>query len=93
MEWEPPLPIRPTYKKVILTFGDLKMVVWARSHSQSPFKTQIALQNATKKVCSTWREEQFARAITKRCRWLAVREAVHQTAHQRCKAHGVEPQV
>ena len=76
MEWEPPQPIRPMYKRSIPTFGDLKTAVQARSCSQSPFKTQIALQSTIKKVCSTWREEQFARAVAQRCRQLVAREAV-----------------
>src|SRR6266702_364171 len=41
MGWEPPQPTRLKSTRSILTFGDLKMVVRARSRFQSPFTTQI----------------------------------------------------
>ncbi len=91
MEWEPPLPTRLTCVKWILTFGDLKMVVQVRSCCQSPSAYQSTMPKSLKKVCSMWREEQFAKAVAKRCGWMAAREAVCQTAHQQCAACGVRP--
>src|SRR6266571_1654426 len=45
MGWEPPQPIKLKSTKSIPPFGDLKMVVQARSHYQSPFTTQIKAQS------------------------------------------------
>src|SRR6266702_2090308 len=64
MEWEQPPPIRTTCETSTKTFGDLKMAMREKSLYQSLFKNQSASQRAVKKVCSTWREEQFARAVT-----------------------------
>src|SRR6266702_961538 len=91
MVWEPPQPTRLKSTKSIPPFGDLKTVVQARSRFQSPFMTQIGAQNTLKKVCSKWRDEQFARAITKRSGQLAAQEALHQEAHQQCADCGVGP--
>src|SRR6266702_2151004 len=82
MEWEPLLPISPTRKRLMPTFGDLKRAVQERSCYQSPSGTQTASKNAIKKVCSTWREEQFTKAIAKRSAKMAAREALRQSAHQ-----------
>jgi len=53
-------------KQPIPTFGDLKMAVWERYCCQSPFVNLGTSRNAIKKVCSMWRDKQFARAIAKR---------------------------
>src|SRR6266702_1422917 len=39
MGWEPPQPIKLKFTRSIPPFGDLKMVVQARSHCRSPFRT------------------------------------------------------
>src|SRR6266702_421958 len=64
MEWEQPPPIRQTCKMSIPTFGDLKTVIQGRSRSRSPFTSQKESQIALRKVCSTWRDEQFASQYT-----------------------------
>src|SRR6266702_3651652 len=88
-EWEQPPPIRPTYNPWILTFGDLKTAIWEKSHYQSLFGSQRRSQQAMGKVCSMWRDEQFARAITKRSTKMAAQEALHQSVHQQHAACGV----
>src|SRR6266702_3343671 len=88
MGWEPPQPIKLKSTRSIPPFGDLKMVVQARSHYQSPFTTQIKAQSTIKRVCSTWRDQQFTRATAKRREQLAVQEALHRQAHQQRVAHG-----
>jgi len=65
----------------MLTFGDLKKVVQKRSYSQSLLETPSVSQYALKKVCSTWRDEQFTRAVTKRSAKMAAQEALHQSVH------------
>src|SRR6266702_728709 len=70
--WEQPLPTKQMYKRPIPTFGDLKMVVQKRSHYRSPFANQSASQTALRKVCSTWRDEQFAKAVAKRSAKMAA---------------------
>src|SRR6266702_1769088 len=89
MEWEPPQPIRRMPKKSIMPFKDLKKVVMERSHYQSPFGWQIRVQEAHKKLCLDWREEQFARAIAKQSRQLVAQEPLCQQAHQQHKHQGV----
>src|SRR6266702_6250588 len=76
--WEQPLPIKQKCKMPIPTFGDLKMVIRERSCFWSPSKNQSTSQLALQKVCSTWREEQFARAVAKRSTKMAAQEALHQ---------------
>src|SRR6266702_875411 len=93
MAWEQPLPIKLTCKKLILTFGDLKMVIQGRSHYRSPSGTLSASQAALWKVCSTWRDEQFARAIAKRSAKMAAWEALRQSVHQRRTDCGAAPLV
>src|SRR6266702_8602414 len=61
--WEQPLPTKPTYKTLIPTFGDLKTVIQARSRYRSPSKSPSVSQTALRRVCSTWRKEQFAKAV------------------------------
>src|SRR6266702_696370 len=91
--WEQPLPTKPTYKKSIPTFGDLKTVIWARSHYQSPSGSPSTSQTALRKVCSTWRDEQFARAIAKRSTKMAAWEALRRTVHWQRTARGAAPPV
>src|SRR6266702_268205 len=93
MEWEQPPPIRQTCKKLILTFGDLKTVIRARSRYQSPFTSQRESQTALRKVCSTWRDEQFAKAVAKRSARMAAREALRRAVHRRRADHGAAPLV
>jgi len=69
------------------------MVVQVKSHCQSPFATQIKAQSALKKVCLTWMDEQFTRAVVKRSGQLAAQEALCWQAHQQHVAHGAAPQV
>src|SRR6266702_7149823 len=91
-EWEQPPPIRQTRKPSRPTFGDLKTAVRERSRYRSPSKTPSASQAAIRKVCSQWRDEQFAKAITKRCAKMAAQEALRWQAHQRRAARGAAPQ-
>jgi len=91
MDWELPQPTKPRPKKSIPPFGDLKTVVKARLHCQSPFTTQIKAQNALARITLEWRDEQFARAVIKRSGQLAAWEALHWKAHQQCMAHGAAP--
>src|SRR6266702_1051696 len=91
MEWEQPLPIRQTYKKPIPTFGDLKTVIREKSRYRSPFTNQRESQIALRKVCSTWRDEQFAKAVAKRSARMAAREALRRAVHQRHADHGAAP--
>src|SRR6266702_6776894 len=91
MAWEQPPPIRQTYKRSIPTFEDLKMATWEKSRYQSLFGNPSRTQQAIMKVCSTWREEQFARAITKRSAKMAAWEALRRLAHQQCRGCGAVP--
>src|SRR6266702_1561754 len=93
MEWEQPPPIRQTYKTPIPTFGDLKTVVRERSRYRSPFASQRESQAALRKVCSTWRDEQFAKAVAKRSARMAAREALRRSVHQRRTDRGAAPLV
>src|SRR6266702_718495 len=86
--WGQPLPIKPTYKLSIPTFGNLKTVIQEKSCYRSPSKSQSTSQVAIQKVCSTWREEQFAKAVAKRTATLAVREALCWLVHQQCTDRG-----
>src|SRR6266702_115330 len=79
--WEQPLPTNLKCKTPIPTFGDLKMVIWEKSCYQSPSKNQSTLQLAMRKVCSTWREEQFAKAVAKRSAKMAAQEALRWPVH------------
>src|SRR6266702_2075025 len=89
--WEQPLLTKRTCKKQIPTFGDLKTVVRERSHYRSPFANQSTSQTALQKVCSTWRDEQFAKAVAKRSAKMAAREAVRRSAHQQRAVRGATP--
>src|SRR6266702_1505859 len=91
--WGQPLPTKPTPKTSIPTFGDLKTVVQARSCYRSPSKSLSASQTALRKVCSTWKDEQFAKAAAKRNAKMAAREALHRTVHRQRAAHGAAPPV
>src|SRR6266702_3728830 len=92
MGWEPPQPIKLKSTRSILPFGDLKMVVWARSHFWSPFATQTNAQRELKKVCSEWRNEQFTRAVAKRSGQHTAWEELRWQAHQQRMDCGVRPQ-
>src|SRR6266571_2063988 len=48
--WEQPLPIKPTYKTSIPTFGDLKTAIQVRSRYWSPSKNPSVSQIALQKV-------------------------------------------
>src|SRR6266702_8150442 len=87
--WAQPLPIKPTCKMSIPTFGDLKMATQGKSRCQSHSKNQNVSQVMLKRVCSTWRDEQFARAITKRTAKLAAWEALRQQVHWQHVDRGV----
>src|SRR6266702_6345218 len=91
MEWGQPPPIRQTCKRPIPTFGDLKTVIRERSHCRSPFTSQRESQIALQKVCSTWRDEQFAKAVAKRSAKMAAREALRRSVHQRRTDPGATP--
>src|SRR6266702_1397090 len=93
MEWEQPPPIRQTCKTPIPTFGDLKTVIRERSRYRSPFMNQRESQTALRKVCSTWRDEQFAKAVAKRSARMAAREALRRAVHRRRADHGAAPLV
>src|SRR6266702_606139 len=91
--WEQPPLTKPTCKKRIPTFGDLKTVVQERSRYRSPFASQSASQTALRKVCSTWRDEQFARAVAKRSAKMAAREALCRSVRRQRATRGVAPPV
>src|SRR6266702_346610 len=93
MGWEQPPPIRWMSARSIPTFGDLKMATREKSRYQSLFGRPSTSQEAVKKVISTWREEQFARAVAKRSAKMAAREALRQSAHRQRAACGAAPPV
>ncbi len=89
--WGQPLPTKLTPKTSMPTFGDLKTAVQARSHYQSPSGNLSTSQTALWKVCSTWRDEQFAKAISRRSAKMAAWEALRQSVHQQRAARGAAP--
>ncbi len=91
--WEQPPLTKQTCKKPIPTFEDLKTVIRARSCYRSPFANQSASQIALQKVCSTWRDEQFAKAVAKRSTKMAAREALRRSVHQQRADRGAAPPV
>src|SRR6266702_4877403 len=91
--WGPLLPTNPTCKTPILTFGDLKKVMWEKSRCQSLSKKSNASQTALQKVCSTWRDDQLRRAIMRHCAKLAAREAVRRSVHPQRTGRGATPRV
>src|SRR6266702_4034194 len=91
--WEQPPLTKQTCKTLIPTFGDLKTVIRARSRYRSPFTNQSASQTALRKVCSTWRDEQFTKAIAKRSAKMAAREALRRSVHRQCADRGATPPV
>src|SRR6266702_1497592 len=93
MVWEQPPLTKQTYKRQIPTFGDLKTVVRERSCYQSPFTNQSASQTALQKVCSMWRDEQFAKAAAKRNAKIAAREALRRSVHRQHADLGAAPPV
>src|SRR6266581_9047648 len=92
-EWEQPPPIRQTCKMPIPTFGDLKMVIREKSRFRSPFTNQRESQIVLRKVCSTWRDEQFAKAVAKRSARMAAREALRRLVHRQRADRGAAPLV
>src|SRR6266702_3804588 len=88
---EQPLPTKLTCKTLIPTFGDLKTVIQARSRYRSLSESPSASQTALKKVCSMWRDEQFAKAVAKRSAKMAAWEALRRTVHRQHTACGVAP--
>src|SRR6266702_1494417 len=89
--WEQPPLIKQTCKKSMPTFGDLKTVIRERSRYQSPFANQSASQTALQKVCSTWRDEQFAKAVAKRSAKMAAQEALCRSVHRQRADRGAAP--
>src|SRR6266702_3373216 len=89
--WGPPPLTKQTCKRSIPTFGDLKTVVRKGSRYRSPFMDQSASQTVLQKVCSTWRDEQFAKAVAKRSAKMAAQEALRQSVHRQRAAHGAAP--
>src|SRR6266702_3630958 len=91
--WEQPPLTKQTCKRPIPTFGDLKTVVRERSRYRSPFMNQSASQTVLRKVCSMWRDEQFAKAVAKRSARMAAREALRRTVRRQRTDHGAIPPV
>jgi len=90
MAWEQPLPIKLKHKTPMRPFGELRMAVREKSRYQSLFKNPEL--SPIMKVCSTWREEQFARAIAKRSTKMAAQAALNCAVRQQRMVHGVVPQ-
>src|SRR6266571_1915817 len=83
--WEPHQLMKPTPKRLIMSFGRLKeyceaLPTWGEQQPQSPQK--ISLQ---------WREEQFARAVYKRNAAKVAREVLRRQTRRRREAPGVAP--
>src|SRR6266702_2519065 len=93
MRWEQPPPIRQTSARSMKTFGDLKTATREKSRYQSLFGKSSATQEAVRKVVSTWREEQFAKAVAKRSAKMAAREALRRSVHRQRAACGATPRV
>src|SRR6266702_2276705 len=93
MRWEQPPPIRQTLARSITTFGDLKTATREKSRYQSLFGKSSATREAIGKVISTWREEQFARAVAKRSAKMAAQEALRRSVHRQRAACGATPRV
>ncbi len=91
--WEQPLPTKPMCKTPIPTFGDLKTVVQGRSRYQFPSGNLSASQAVLWKVCSTWKDKQFTKAVAKRSARMAAREALRRSVHRQRVAHGATPTV
>src|SRR6266702_6047025 len=81
-EWEQPPLISPTRKTPIPTFGELRTATREKSLYQSRFATQTVEHKLIQKICSRWRDEQFAKAVAKRSAVLAAREAVRRSLRQ-----------
>src|SRR6266702_673971 len=89
--WEQPPLIKQTCKTSIPTFGDLKTVIRERSRYRSPSKRPSVSQLALRYVCSTWRDEQFAKAVAKRSTKMAAREALRRSVRRQRVDHGAAP--
>src|SRR6266702_4774428 len=88
MEWEQPLPISQMSKTWIPTFGELKTGVREKSLYQSRFATQTGMHKTVHKICSWWKDELFAKAVTRRSATMAAREALRRSVHRRRKGLG-----
>ncbi len=82
MGWEPPLPIKPTPKHLIISFGKLKEYcgchhIWREQEYQQ-----------MKKTCQQWKEEQFVQAAYKRNAWRQPRK--HSTGKHTSNMGAVE---
>src|SRR6266702_4159523 len=93
MDWGQPPLIKPTYKPSIPTFGDLKTIVREKSRCQFLSKNQSASQAAIRRVCSQWRDKQFAKAVARRSAKMAAQEALRQSVHRQRAACGAAPRV
>src|SRR6266702_2608116 len=89
--WGQPPPVRQTCPQSMPTFGDLKTATQEKSRYQFLFGNPSISHKAIRKVCSTWREEQFAKAIAKRSAKMAAREALCRSVHRQCTARGAVP--
>ena len=58
-----------------------------------PFQEPKRITRGCQEVCSTWREEQVARAVTKRSTKMAAWEALRQLVHRQRVACGAAPPV
>jgi len=67
------------------------MAVKEKSHYQFLFGNPSSSQEAAKKVCLMWREEQFAKAVAKRSAKMAALEALRWSVHQQHAACGATP--
>ncbi len=89
MEWEPPLPIRPTLKPSIMSFGMLTQKTRCRCLPEWRLKEERKMM----KVCSKWRQEQFRHTVVKRGAQMAAWEAQRQQAHRQREDLGAAPLV
>src|SRR6266702_1565128 len=87
-EWEPLPHTSPTRKTSIPTFGELRTATREKSLYLSRFATQSAMHKTVHKVCSRWRDELFAKAVTRRSAKLAAREALRRSVHRQRGARG-----
>src|SRR6266702_4979733 len=88
MEWEQPPCISQMSKMPTPTFGELKMAVREKSLYQSRFATQTGMHKTVHKICSWWKDELFAKAVTRRSATMAAREALRRSVHRRRKGLG-----
>src|SRR6266702_8208419 len=87
-EWEPLPCTNPTRKTPIPTFGELKTATREKSLYLSHFATHSAMHKTVHKICSRWKDEQFARAAARRNAKLAAWEALRRSVHRQREARG-----